>query len=186
MMDADLQKQISKSLSYVLRHRPDSVGLELETGGWVEVNRLLAAMQSHKQSITREVLETVVATSDKQRFEFSNDGQHIRARQGHSVEVDLGYQPATPPTVLYHGTATHHLESILEQGLLKGKRHHLHMSTNKETMIRVGMRHGKPVLLTIDAVKMHADGFQFFLTGNDVWLTEHVPPKYLQITPSLE
>lgn len=98
------------------------------------------------------------------------------------MEVDLGYQPAMPPDVLYHGTAIHNLDSIFEKGLLKGKRHHVHMSTNKETMLRVGMWHGKPVLLTIDAAQMHKDGYKFFVTGNDVWLTNHVPAKYITIT----
>jgi putative RNA 2'-phosphotransferase len=165
----------------VLRHRPDSLGLELKEGGWIEVERLLAAMQSYGKSISLEVLQTVVPGNDKQLFEFSTDGLHIRARQGHSIDVDLGYKPALPPAVLYHGTAIQFLESIFQQRLLKGKKHHIHLSTNKETMLRVGMCHGKSQLLTIDADEMHADGLQFFLTGNDVWLTEHVPPKYLQI-----
>jgi putative RNA 2'-phosphotransferase len=120
-----------------------------------------------------------VAESDKQRFEFSEDGQRIRARQGHSAEVDLGCDPVTPPTVLYHGTAMHNLDSIFKLGLLKGQPHHVHLSTDQEAMLRVGMRHGKPVL-SIDAAAMHAVGLQFFLTGNNVWLTEHVPPVYLQ------
>jgi putative RNA 2'-phosphotransferase len=175
-------KEISKRLSYVLRHRPDSVGLELETNGWVGVEVLLLAFERSGQTISLEALKHVVADNDKQRFEFSADGSLIRARQGHSVEVDLGYQPAIPPDVLYHGTAIHNLDSIFENGLLKGKRHHVHLSTNKETMIRVGMRHGKPVLLSVDATQMHKDGRQFFVTGNDVWLTECVPPKYITVS----
>jgi putative RNA 2'-phosphotransferase len=142
---------------------------------------LLAAFQSHGQTISLEVLKSVVADNDKQRFEFSDDGLKIRARQGHSLDVDLGYQAANPPSVLYHGTAIDNLDSIFEKGLLKGKRHHVHLSTNKETMIRVGMRHGKPVLLTIDSSQMHVDGCQFFVTGNDVWLTEYVAPRYLTL-----
>jgi putative RNA 2'-phosphotransferase len=182
-MNEQEQKRISKNLSYVLRHRPDSIGLELEMNGWVAVERLLAAFETHGQTISLDVLKQVVTNSDKRRFEFSDDGLRIRARQGHSVEVDLGYQPAAPPNVLYHGTAIQNLGPIFEKGLLKGKRHHVHLSTNKETMIRVGMRHGKPVLLTIDSAQMHADGYEFFVTGNDVWLTDHVPPKYLAETP---
>jgi putative RNA 2'-phosphotransferase len=174
-------KRVSKSLSYVLRHRPDSIGIELESDGWVAVGELLRAFQQSGQTIAPDVLKRVVAENDKQRFEFSDDGLRIRARQGHSVEVDLGYQPMTPPNVLYHGTARHNLDSIFEKGLLKGKRHHVHLSTNKETMLRVGMRHGQPVLLSVDAARMHHDGHQFFVTGNDVWLTEHVPPKYMDV-----
>jgi putative RNA 2'-phosphotransferase len=182
-MDKQDLKNISKRLNYVLRHRPDSVELELGDGGWVRVDDLLAALAINGEAVSQPVLERVVAENDKQRFEFSEDGLRIRARQGHSAEVDLGYQPATPPDALYHGTATHHLDSILQQGLVKGRRHHVHMSTNKETMIAVAIRHGKPVLLSIDAKRMHADGHEFFVTGNHVWLTDHVPPEYLTTIP---
>jgi putative RNA 2'-phosphotransferase len=181
-MSSTNQKQISKSLSYVLRHRPDSIGINLDGNGWIAVDTLLSAFQAHGQDIPRDVLERVVAESDKQRFEFNDDKSRIRARQGHSVEVDLGYESAIPPPTLYHGTAVKNLESIFKRGLLKGNRHHVHMSTNQETMSRVGMRHGKPVLLSIKAEKMYIDGHQFFLTGNNVWLTDHVPPQYISRT----
>lgn len=180
-MDTETRKRISKRLSYVLRHRPDSIGLELQQGGWLAVEQLLAALGQHGKLVTREMLDSAVAKNDKQRFEFSEDLLRIRARQGHSTEVDLGYEPATPPDVLYHGTATRNLDSIFEQGLLKGRRHHVHMSTNRTTMVQVAMRHGKPVLLSIDARQMLAAGHEFLVTGNQVWLTEHVPPKYLTI-----
>jgi putative RNA 2'-phosphotransferase len=181
-MDKHHLTQISKNLSYVLRHRPDAVGLELQEGGWISVDDLLAAFERTGKELSLPLLKQVVAESDKQRFEFSADGDRIRARQGHSAEVDLGYEPATPPDVLYHGTATRNLDSIFAEGLLKGQRHHVHLSTNQETMVQVAMRHGKPVLLTVDAVRMAADGHLFYITGNNVWLTEHVPPRYLSLT----
>lgn len=173
-------KGVSKNLSYVLRHRPDSIGIELGPGGWVSVDRLLEAFREHGKTFSRELLDDVVAKNDKQRFEFSPDGRQIRARQGHSADVDLGYEAAQPPDVLYHGTATKNLDSIARHGLLKGRRHHVHLSTNQETMRQVGMRHGKPVLLVVDAKRMHAAGHAFFVTGNDVWLTDHVPPEFLR------
>jgi putative RNA 2'-phosphotransferase len=182
IMDTKHLKEVSKSLSYVLRHRPDSVGLELSENGWVAVDELLRAFEQAGKPLSLELLHQVVSENDKQRFEFSAGGHKVRARQGHSAPVDLGYEPATPPAILYHGTATRFLDSIWAQGLLKGSRHHVHMSTNKQTMLQVGMRHGKPVLLKIDAAQMHADGHEFFVTGNQVWLTEHVPPKYLAVT----
>jgi len=181
-MDAKQLKQLSKTLSYVLRHRPDSIGVELETGGWISVATLLNALSQDGKPISLEVLHEIVAQSDKQRFELSDDGLRIRARQGHSVDVELGYEPATPPIVLYHGTATRNLDSIFEQGLLKSRRHHVHMSTNKQTMMQVAMRHGKPALLSVQSGQMHADGHAFFVTGNHVWLTEHVPPRYIAVT----
>ncbi len=179
-MDAISRKNVSKSLSYVLRHRPDSVGLQLGDGGWASVDELLSAFERTGWTLSRELLETIVAESDKQRFELSKDRLSIRARQGHSVKVDLGYEPATPPDVLYHGTAEKNLESIFRIGLIKGCRHHVHMSTNRDTMVQVAMRHGKPALLIIDAKSMFANGHEFFVTGNHVWLTEHVPPEHLE------
>ncbi|MEZ6190579.1 MAG: RNA 2'-phosphotransferase [Phycisphaerales bacterium] len=179
-MNANELKEVSKSMSYVLRHRPDSIGIELGPNGWITVDELLQAFARNGKSYSRELIEQVVADNDKQRFEFSEDRSRIRARQGHSVEIDLGYEPAVPPDVLYHGTATRNLDSILEKGLSKGKRHHVHMSTDKQTMLAVAMRHGKPVLLEIDAKRMHQDGHEFFVTGNSVWLTDNVPTKYLR------
>jgi putative RNA 2'-phosphotransferase len=150
-MNTQELKQISKHLSYVLRHRPDDVGLELQDGGWLDVVELLDALARSGRAVSRDVLERVVAENDKGRFEFSNDGSRIRARQGHSTQVDLGYEPTTPPDVLYHGTAIQFVESIFQQGLVKGRRQQVHLSTNRETILQVGMRHGKPVLLAIDA-----------------------------------
>jgi putative RNA 2'-phosphotransferase len=157
------------------------VGLELLDGGWVEVDVLLDAMKRYGKEVSLEALQIVVAENNKQRFEFSPDGSQIRARQGHSVEVDLGYESTAPPPVLYHGTATRNLDSIFADGLIKGRRHHVHLSTNKETMIQVAMRHGKPILLAVDAARMSEAGCEFYVTGNDVWLTDHVAPEYLTV-----
>jgi putative RNA 2'-phosphotransferase len=179
-MIKDEFKGISKNLSYVLRHRPDSVSLELGEGGWVGVDDLLDAFTRAGKPLTRDLLEMVVAKNDKQRFEFSADGLRIRARQGHSAKVELGYEPAIPPDVLYHGTATKNLKSIFASVLVKGRRHHVHLSTNKQTMLQVGMRHGKPALLRIEAKQMLSQGHVFFMTGNNVWLTEHVPPEFIK------
>ena len=179
-MDPQTLKAISKRLSYVLRHRPDSLNLQLEDGGWLGVDELLAALAGAGQPVSIDVLRRVVAENDKQRFEFSDDLRRIRARQGHSTAVDLGYEPATLPAVLFYGTAERFLASILAQGLVKGRRHHVHLSTSQETMRQVAMRHGKPVLLEVDAGRMHAAGHEFFVTGNHVWLTDHVPPDYLR------
>lgn len=171
--------QISKFLSLVLRHQPELVGLSLSEAGWVSVSDLLAACRQHGKAISLEQLQDVVADNDKKRFSFSDDGSFIRANQGHSVEIELGYEAASPPAKLFHGTAERFLASIKEQGLLKRNRHHVHLSADTETAIKVGQRHGKPVVLHVDAGKMQQDGFTFYLSTNGVWLTEHVPVPYL-------
>ncbi len=181
-MNAAQLKRVSKSMSYVLRHRPDTIGITLDAQGWVTVDDLIRAFARGGKSYTRQLIEQVVAKNDKRRFEFSDDGRSIRARQGHSIEIDLGYERAEPPGVLYHGTATRNLDSIFDKGLNKGNRHHVHMSTDKQTMLDVASRHGKPVLLAIDARRMHDDAHVFYVTGNDVWLTDHVPPRYLTVS----
>ena len=180
-METSPYKKISKRLSYVLRHNPDSIGVQMDGRGWVVVTELLEAFENSGKTITLKTLNQVVESNDKQRFEFSDGGTKIRARQGHSTEVELGYEPSVPPDQLFHGTATQNVDSIMANGLNKANRHHVHLSTNRQTMLQVATRHGQPVLLSVDAKKMHADGFDFFVTGNQVWLTDHVPPKYLSI-----
>jgi putative RNA 2'-phosphotransferase len=172
--------EISKFLSFVLRHKPQAIGITLDAEGWVAVDELLAAAVRHGQSITRQQLEEVVATNDKQRFSFSADGRLIRANQGHSIEVDLGLVPVEPPELLYHGTVARFLDSIREKGLVRGKRHHVHLSADRDTAARVGQRRGRPVVLVIEARCMRGDGHAFFQSENGVWLTEAVPPAYLQ------
>lgn len=169
----------SKFLSLVLRHNPGVIGIALDANGWVDVDELLAACDRAGKHISRELLQEIVATSDKKRFSFSDDGRRIRAYQGHSVVVDLGLLPMEPPPVLYHGTAERNLDSILRQGILKGKRHHVHLSADRDTATAVGRRHGTPVVLSIDAAAMGKDGFPFFRSQNGVWLVDEVPARYL-------
>lgn len=179
-MDNRRQKRISKFLSYVLRHRPDSIGIELDKHGWVGVDELLRGAAQKGMRITLDELKTVVRENDKQRFSFSGDGAKIRASQGHSIEVDLGYEEVVPPEVLYHGTAKRSLDSIRAKGLTKGNRHHVHLSPDPDTARNVGRRYGKPVVLAVDAGRMHADGYRFYLSANGVWLTDRVLPEYLR------
>ncbi len=177
----DRNKKISKRLSYVLRHAPQTIDLELEENGWVQVDLLLRQFAKNGVKVDREKLNEVVGTNDKQRFEFSEDGSRIRARQGHSVEVDLGYEAKEPPEFLWHGTAERNLKSISVNGLHKASRHHIHMSENRELMLEVGRRHGKATLVKIDALNMHKAGHEFFLTDNAVWLTDVVPVEFLTL-----
>ena len=170
----------SKFLSLVLRHEPERVGLRLGEAGWVGVDELLKAVNSQGVSLTLDQLKHIVATSDKKRFAFSEDGLRIRASQGHSLEVDLQYAPLTPPETLYHGTAVRFLDSIRQQGLQKMERHDVHLSAETTLTLQVGGRHGKPVLLTIRAGDMHRAGFVFRCSANGVWLVDHVPPQFIE------
>ncbi|SEQ51184.1 putative RNA 2'-phosphotransferase [Lentzea xinjiangensis] len=171
-MEDERMIRLSKRMSKALRHQPERVGLTLDPAGWVPVADVLNAL-----GITPEDLHDVVARNDKKRFTI--DGDRIRANQGHSVEVDLGLPTAVPPDQLFHGTVAQFLDDILRDGLRPMSRHDVHLSPDRETARRVGARRGRPLILTVDAKAMHADGHEFRLSANGVWLTGHVPPEYL-------
>lgn len=175
----------SKFLSLILRHEPGRVGLRLGEAGWVDVDELLEAVNRHGVALSLEQLQHVVATSDKKRFAFSEDGRRIRANQGHSVEVDLQYAPQTPPEILYHGTAVQFVESIRRHGLQRMERHDVHLSVDPQTTLQVGSRRGKPVLLKIRAGEMHRAGHVFSCSANGVWLVPEVPSRFIEF-PSVE
>ncbi len=178
MTDKQL-KNISKFLSLVLRHRPEVIGIKLNEQGWVGVDELLEKLKAKGKNISLEQLEEVVKNNNKKRFAFNEDKTLIRANQGHSISLDLGYEAVEPPRSLYHGTATRFLDSIQKTGLEKRNRHHVHLSEELDTATNVGGRHGKVVVLIIDAEQMHKDGFKFFVSENGVWLTDHVPTQYI-------
>lgn len=172
--------ELSKYLSYVLRHEPQTIGLQLDTEGWADIDSLIAGASRNGRAIDQAMVLAVVETSKKKRFAVSDDCQRIRAVQGHSTPVVKRTYPETvPPGVLYHGTATRFLASIREQGLKAGSRHHVHLSLDLSTATAIGKRHGKPVVLEIQALRMHQNGFKFFLSENNVWLTDAVPPEFI-------
>lgn len=172
-------KQISKLMSLVLRHRPEAIGLQLDENGWAGVEDLVAKIRAQGIHTDMEMIRIIVEQNDKKRFAFSEDQSKIRASQGHSIAVELNLETRVPPEVLYHGTADANLESILQSGILKQGRQHVHLSETTQTARAVGSRHGKPVVLTIRAGAMHAAGHVFCLSANQVWLTEAVPPAYI-------
>jgi putative RNA 2'-phosphotransferase len=180
MLDESRLVRTSRFLSKHLRHQPERLGLTLQTGGWVRVDDLLAACARHNVRISREDLDEVVARNDKKRFAFDATGTLIRANQGHSVEIDLQLEPVEPPEVLYHGTGHGSADSIAQQGLRRMSRHHVLLSPDAETARRVGARHGRPVIFSVDAAAMHRTGHLFYRSENGVWLVDHVPPEYLQ------
>ncbi|MFK7818461.1 MAG: RNA 2'-phosphotransferase [Planctomycetaceae bacterium] len=173
------KKVISKYLSLVLRHQPELIGLELDKAGWVETDKLLKAMNRAGRRCNREQLEEVVRDNDKQRFQFNENKTRIRATQGHSLTIELEYEAVPPPDVLLHGTPTKFVDSIRRQGLKKQSRHHVHLHCDAELASSVGKRRGQPVVLTIDAKGMAAAGHEFFVTPNQVWLTDNVPPQFI-------
>ncbi len=171
---------ISRLLSLVLRHRPDKIGITLDSAGWAQIDALLGCLADHGTQLTRDHLLAIVASSDKQRFAISDDGARIRANQGHSLEVELGVPPSAPPDTLYHGTAMRFLDRIRAEGLRRGDRQYVHLSISEPMARQVGERHGKAVVLAVNARSMHAAGGLFFLSENEVWLTDQVAPQYLQ------
>lgn len=166
-------------MARVLRHAPEDAGLTLTPQGWAPVSGLIKGMRAAGLRITRAELEEIVATNDKARFEISPDGSRIRAVQGHSVDVDPDLQQLVPPDVLYHGTASHSIGPIMKEGLISGKRRHVHLSADLDTAFRVGSRHGNPVCFEVDARGAHEEGVRFFLAKNGVWLSDAVPAGHL-------
>jgi len=172
---------ISKFLSLVLRHKPETIGLTLDKNGWADTSDLLEKLNTRGFEISFARLEQIVATNDKKRFAFNIDQSRIRANQGHSIHVELGLPKSEPPPNLYHGTSEKSGKSILLQGLVKSKRQFVHLSNDVETALSVGRRHGRAVVFTVAAGLMSNEGFTFYLSANHVWLTDHVPPRHLTL-----
>lgn len=173
------KKRISKLLSLVLRHSPETIGIELDENGWANVQELIGKCEKYRYHFSMDDLVEIVETNDKKRFSFNEKRSMIRANQGHSVNIDLALTPVEPPEYLYHGTATRFVESINEKGIVKQSRQHVHLSKDKETALKVGSRHGKPIVLTIMAEQMYKDGILFYQSANGVWLTDYVDVKYI-------
>jgi putative RNA 2'-phosphotransferase len=173
-------KHTIKFLSLVLRHAPETIGVAMDPNGWVLVDELIEKSQRHNHKLDFELLEEIVVTNDKQRFSFSADLTMIRANQGHSLNVDLQFEPRQPPDFLFHGTVGKFMESIRENGLQKMNRTHVHLSKDRETAVKVGSRRGKPVILTVAAGRMFNDGHKFYLSDNGVWLCHEVPPQFIE------
>jgi len=171
--------ELGRFLSLVLRHQPSAAGIALDDHGWADVDSLIAGCNRKGKRIDRATLERIVRENNKQRYSFNEDGTRIRANQGHSVAVDVELKESEPPELLYHGTASRFLDGIRAEGIKKGSRQHVHLSSDAKTAVQVGNRHGKPVLLRIAARAMHEDGHKFWLSDNGVWLCEHIPWAYV-------
>jgi putative RNA 2'-phosphotransferase len=181
-MNSGEKIKISKFLSLVLRHSPETVGIVLDENGWTNVDILIEKSNLYGIKLDKIKLKQIVETNSKKRFAFNKTFDNIRANQGHSVKIDLGYKPCKPPYILYHGTGEKSADSILQTGIYKQDRHHVHLSSTVETALQVGQRHGKPVVFEVLSEQMYNDKYEFFLSENGVWLTEYVPVKYLKKT----
>lgn len=176
------QKNISKFLAFILRHKPENFGIKIEKEGWVLIEEVISAGLTHNHNLTHSEINEVVLNCNKQRFEISPCNLKIRAVQGHSVkEVNISFKKETPPEFLFHGTSKRFLKSIMETGLQSMSRQFVHLSTNKKTAHEVGMRHGNVVMLVINSKQMEEEGYKFLISANNVWLTEKVPLKYISI-----
>lgn len=173
------EENLGRFISMVLRHKPESIGITLDEHGWADVEALIKAMNAHGKYINKVMLEKIVAENDKKRYSFDENHSKIRANQGHSIAVNLELEKKIPPEILYHGTATHFLESIQKSGLLKMGRQYVHLSKDVQAATKVGKRHGKVIVLKVDTKKMIQDGYDFYLSKNGVWLCDTVPPQYL-------
>ena len=171
--------KVSKYLSLILRHKPEEAGISLDAHGWANVKDLIDGV-SKKYKFNMEMLEEIVLTDDKQRYSFNEDKTKIRANQGHSVNVDVGFEEVEPPEFLYHGTAKKYVDSIKETGIMKKSRLYVYLSGDYNTAVMVGKRHGEPVILCVKSGKMYADGYKFFKSKNGTWLTDFVPVEYLE------
>ncbi len=173
-------KETSKFISLILRHKPETIGVSLDEHGWADVQEMIQGINAAgNHHLDSELLEEIVRTDEKQRYSFNEDHTLIRANQGHSIPVDVELEKKTPPAVLYHGTGEKYTASIDEQGLIPKSRLYVHLSSDLETARKVGSRHGKPVIYTVDCASMAAGGYSFYLSANNVWLTKEVPARYL-------
>ena len=173
------ETRYSKFLALVLRHEPSAANVELDKNGWADVKKLMAGFHGAGKPITYEQLLNIVELNNKKRYEFNEDRTKIRARQGHSVDVDVELDEALPPDALYHGTSQNVIGMIMRDGIKPMGRKHVHLSVDENTAAEVGKRHGKPVVLTIDAKAMVNSGIKFYLSHNGVWLCDRVDPKFI-------
>lgn len=171
-------KETSKFISLILRHKPEVIGITLDEHGWANVDELIAGVAKTHEFNT-DILEEIVRTDEKQRYSFNEDKTLIRANQGHSIPVDVELDEVEPPVTLWHGTGEKYVTAIDAQGLIPKSRLYVHLSKDRDTAVKVGKRHGRPVLYIVKAGEMHQDGYKFYLSKNGVWLTKKVPAKYL-------
>ncbi|AKP44796.1 TPA: RNA 2'-phosphotransferase [Clostridioides difficile] len=173
--------KLSIFISLILRHKPETIGIKLDDYGYADVNELIEKINNTGRNINIEILEQIVKEDNKQRYSFNDDRSKIRANQGHSINVNVELRELEPPKYLYHGTATRFLDNIKNEGIIKQSRLYVHLSRDIDIAVKVGKRHGTPVILKINTGKMYENGYKFYLSENNVWLCEYIPFKYVEI-----
>lgn len=181
MSNKEQYKRQSKFLSLILRHKPEEINLSLDGNGWVNVDLLIKGMNSQKDVMSKEILDSILESDSKGRYEYNDDETKVRARQGHSIKVDLGFKKVKAPDKLFHGTVEKAYKLIINEGLKSMARHHVHLSEDLDTAVSVGSRRGDAIVLVIDSKSMQEDGYDFFISNNGVWLCEDVPIKYISL-----
>lgn len=171
---------LSKYMSLILRHKPETIGISLDEHGWADVDGLINGIAQKNEGFNMDILEEIVRTDNKQRYSFNDDKTLIRANQGHSINVDVELEEKEPPEYLYHGTGKKYVKSIDRIGLIPKNRLYVHLSKDVETAENVGKRHGKEVVYCVSSGQMYRNGHKFYLSENGVWLTKEIPVKYLE------
>lgn len=173
--------KLSVFISLILRHKPDVVGIQLDEHGWANVDELIEGISKTGRKINMDILNEIVRTDNKQRYSFNSDKTLMRANQGHSIPVNVELEEKQPPKYLYHGTAERFLNAIITEGLRPMSRLYVHLSKDEETAVKVGKRHGSPVVLKVRSEEMWKNGVKFYLSQNGAWLTKYVEPKYFDV-----
>ena len=173
--------QLSKFLSYILRHNPDAIGLELDPHGWAHIEALIEKAKLEGKPLSRKKLQEIIDSSSKNRFTISDDGEYIRAGYGHSIDINLALSPQNPPKTLYHGTDLKNVESIMKEGLHPGSRNYVHLSSDKDDAVSVGQRHGMPIVLSVQAQSMQDAGYRFYRSESEegIWMVKEVPSEFI-------
>ncbi|HCI2563749.1 TPA: RNA 2'-phosphotransferase [Clostridioides difficile] len=172
--------KLSIFISLILRHKPETIGIKLDDYGYADVNELIEKINNTGRNINIEILEQIVKEDNKQRYSFNDDRSKIRANQGHSINVNVELRELEPPKCLYHGTATRFLENIKKEGIIRQSRLYVHLSNDIDTAVKVGKRHGVPVVLKINTGKMYENGYKFYLSENNIWLCKYIPFEYVE------
>ncbi len=184
VLDDDREERLGRFISGALRHFPEDVGLEMDMQGWVDLDLLCDIMESRYRWATEERLTSLIESDIKRRYE--TEGSRIRARYGHSVNVDLDY-PGNEFAYLYYGASLEEIDMLLENGIAPIRQRYVHLSTSYRKANEAASVHSEnPVVIEVDAETAQQDGIFFMAVNDDIVLVDNVPPEYLSIVEAQE